>query len=354
MNIKKSKLHKIDDLCISKETKILEAIKILNAKAQQILFIVEKSGELFGTLTDGDIRRAILSSKDLKKPVKEICNKEPKYVFEDSVNEAVNLMQKYSVSRIPVLNNNYEPIGMLKLEDIIEKPQKTVTTPVVIMAGGKGTRLQPITKIIPKALVPVQGKPIIEKIINIFNNQGFSRFYLSINYKKEFIKSYFDEIKNKIDYELRYIEELDYYGTAGSLRELKGILRGSFILSYCDILVNTNYEKVIDFHNTKGFDLTIISALEKINVPYGVINLRDGSFDAIDEKPTMHILVNTGVYVIEPKLLNLIPKNEKFDMTDLINSAKEKGMKIGAYPVHNEWIDIGNIELLGNVIGGKF
>lgn len=327
---------------LSENCLLVDAIQKLNQIALQILLVVDNDGKLIGTLTDGDIRRAILDNKNMKCSVSDICNRNPKYVNSNSRDEAIRLMQEFGISRVPIVDNSRRPIGLYKIEDIVANRLISKNTVVVIMAGGKGTRLLPITKIIPKALVPVKGKAIIETIIDSFFSQGFKKFVISINYKKEFIKSYFKEIEEIINYEIKYIEEEGFLGTAGSLGELAGHVNEAFFLSNCDIIVNANYNSVLEFHKENSLDLTIISALQKIDVPYGVINTENGNFKSIEEKPSLHFLVNTGVYVLEPGILRLIPKNTKFDMTDLIKAALKENMKIGTFPAHNGWIDIGD------------
>ena len=222
-----------------------------------------------------------------------------------------------------------------------EKPLRTIDLPVVIMAGGKGTRLDPFTKILPKPLMPIGDKTVVEMIIESFVEYGIKLFYLSVNYKSKIIKSYFEELNPP--YRVEYIYEDKPLGTAGSLKTLYGKLNGSLLVTNCDIIVKTDYADLVDFHFENKNDITLVASLKNYNIPYGVCEIENGGLlTRIMEKPEFNFLVNTGMYVLQAETLELIPDNELFHITHLIETVKEKGGRIGVFPIsENAWIDTG-------------
>lgn len=337
-----NKQHDVHKLLIGKSRSILDAVQQLNDTASQILLVVDESGRLKGTLTDGDIRRAIAGGKELSSPVGEACNASPKTIGSRSPAKALAVMERYSISRIPVVNAKGEPVDVMYIEDVISEEYRAEarSNKVVVMAGGRGSRLDPITRIVPKPLLPVGDKPMLELIMESFASCGFSEFLLSINYRKDFIKTYLAE-RSDLPFSISCIEEESFLGTAGSLALMKDRLTETFFVSNCDILVDVNYISALEFHDENGCAFTMVGALKKVNVPYGVIHLRNGEFDRIEEKPDVPLIVNTGVYLLEPSCIDLIGKDEKLDMPDLIERIRAEGGKVGVFPVHRKWIDIG-------------
>ena len=336
-----SKKKQIDQITISRHKTILEGIQQLNDTASQILLVVDENKKLLGSLTDGDIRRAICEGKPLQVCVEEVCNKSPKVLTHYSKEAAFCIMEKYSISRIPVIDANGIPVSLISITDVLpDKEGEQYANKVVIMAGGRGSRLDPITRIVPKPLLPVGDKPMLELIMESFARSGFSDFLLSINYRKDFIKTYLAE-RSDLPFSISCIEEESFLGTAGSLALMKDCLTQTFFVSNCDILVDVNYVKAIEHHNKNGNAFTIIGALKKVSVPYGVIRLNEEGFDGIEEKPEVPLIVNTGVYVLEPDCIDMIRKNEKLDMPDQITRVRDRGGKVGVFPVHRKWIDIG-------------
>jgi NDP-sugar pyrophosphorylase family protein len=227
-----------------------------------------------------------------------------------------------------------------------KRPPKNgkIKVPVIVMAGGKGTRLEPFTKILPKPLIPVNDKPILELIIEEFRRQGGKKYYLILNSKGEMIKAYFNGIQK--DYELKYVLESDFLGTAGGLRLLNKLDSDIFIVSNCDVIVKADYQQVIKLHKKQNASMTILSSIQHHKIPYGVINFREkGSVTDIHEKPEYTVTINTGIYVLNKDILKLIPRNEYFDMTDLIKALIDNDKKVITYPVNeNDYIDIGQWE----------
>jgi dTDP-glucose pyrophosphorylase len=341
----------IQRLFINKDTLIREAIEKLDKTAQKILIVVENK-KLIGVVTDGDIRRWILKSGDLSSSVKMIMNTTPVYLNEKNKAKANEIMKKFRIESIPLVNEYNEVIDVIFWNDLYDDRFNYFNTsniPVVIMAGGKGTRLQPYTKIIPKALIPIGDIPIVERIINKFLEFKFSNFYISINDKKEIIKAYFNQ---ELSYNIYFIEEGKPLGTAGSLNLLNDNTANTFFVSNCDILVEANYSKILEYHKDHNNKITVVTALKNYTIPYGVFSIdKDGDIQTIDEKPNCEFLVNTGMYVLEKEALKYIPKNIFFNMTDLILECLSKGDKVGTYPVtDNDWLDMGEFKELKNMM----
>lgn len=327
---------------ISPDIPIREAIGQLDRTAKKILVVTEEK-KLAGVLTDGDIRRWILKNKDISLPVRLIMNPSPIVIKKEEQHLALEIMKEKQIEGLPLINDDNEVVDILFWNEISDHEfhyGKQNPTPVVIMAGGKGSRLYPYTKIIPKPLIPVGDIPIVERIMNQIMEYGFHEFYITVNYKKELIKAYFN---GESPYHLHFIEEDEPLGTAGSLNLAKKFIKGSFFVSNCDILVDINYTKLLVYHKTHQNKITIVTAIKSYEIPYGVITLdKNGNIDALSEKPRYELLVNTGLYVLEEEILKYIPRNQYFDMTDLIRKCLESGEQIGAYPVMDStWLDMG-------------
>lgn len=336
---------KIEDLFIDRNISIKEALKKLDETAKKILLIVEEK-RLIGVLTDGDIRRWILKSGDLNEHVSLIMIKTPKYIYEEDKKNAKKYLKEYSIEAIPVLNKKEEVIDIIFWNDKFNIKFKfnRMDNPVVIMAGGKGTRLDPYTKVLPKPLIPIGDIPIVERIINRFNEYGCNNFYMTVNYKKNMIKAYFNEIQKS--YAIEYIEEEKPLGTAGSLYLLKDKIKDTFFLINCDILIEGNYSDMLKYHKEHKAKITLITSLKHYTIPYGVIQINgDSDVRKMIEKPEYDFLVNTGMYILEPEVINDIPENKFFHITDLINDYINKGEKIGVYPVsEGAWLDMGQFK----------
>lgn len=328
---------------------VIEALKKIDIGGRGILFIVDHNRCLLGCITDGDIRRWIIKSNDLNAKVSIFMNRSPKYLFKSDIHKASEYMKKYPISAIPILNEDKE------IEDIIfqkydqDEPSKEIEgilkdTSVVVMAGGKGTRLYPYTKILPKPLIPIGDIPIIERITNRFVEYGVKEFFFTVNYKKGMIKSYFDDLNPK--YDIQYVEENKPLGTAGSLRLILKRFQKPFFVTNCDVLIDADYEDLYRYHVTSKNKITIISALKNISIPYGVLKLKEGGeISSMEEKPSISNFINTGMYVINPELIELIPEDTFYHMPQLAEEAIKQGMKVSAYPISEDaYLDMGEIE----------
>lgn len=343
---------KVESLFIGKYISIKEAINKLDQTAKKILIVVENDNKLIGILTDGDIRRWIIKNGDLNDPIEIIMSKNPKYIEAIDKYKAKEILKENSIEAMPILNRKQEVIDIVFWDDEFDEKLKIqkINSPVVIMAGGKGTRLHPYTKVLPKPLIPIGDTPIVERIIDKFNDQGCDEFYMTVNHKKNMIKAYFNEIEK--EYTIKYIEENKPLGTAGSLYFIKDKIKEAFFLSNCDILIDGNYSSMIRYHKESESKMTLITSLKHHTIPYGVMKTdADGNLTEMIEKPEYDYLINTGMYILEPEVLEDIPKNEFFHITDLINEYIKKGEKIGIYPVsESSWLDMGEIKEMENMI----
>lgn len=340
----------INNLLIDEDTIIIEAISKLDKWGKKFI-VVTREKKLIAVITDGDIRRWILKGGNLSAKVSEIMNKNPKFLFEKDKEKAFNMMKKFKIYALPIVNEEKEIKDIIFLEDkeVSEKNEEN-EVPVVIMAGGKGERLKPYTSIIPKLLVPIGEIPIVERIIDNFKKFNFNNFYLSINYKKDIIKAYFNR---EMDYKISYIEENKPLGTIGSLYMMKNILTEPFFLTNCDILVEANYRDIYNFHKKNGSKITIVTALKNYAIPYGVFSLtEEGRINSLEEKPIYQYLVNVGMYVISPEVLKDIEEDSYLDITTIIYKyIKEEKESIKIYPItENSWLDMGEFDSMKNML----
>lgn len=306
--------------------------------------IVSKKNFFVGVLTDGDIRRAILKKISINSKIDKFYNKKSKFLekgkFSKKLVQDLFLNNKYDI--IPVLENG-KIVDVLTWDRVFKNRSiQPVNIPVIIMAGGFGKRLMPITNILPKALVPIKGKPIVDYILDELKTSGMSRFFFVTNYYADLIESYLTS-KDKLS-KFFFIKEKKPLGTIGGIKLIKFNKNdNNLFVTNCDIVLKADYGDIVNFHNDNNNDLTIIASYKKTQLAYGVCHLNShGDLDYIDEKPSFTHLINCGFYLINKKMINLIPKNYKFDFVDLIKKAKLKKKKIGIYPVaEDQWIDVG-------------
>lgn len=343
------KAERLEAYVIRQSASVVEAMQKIDLNARGILFVTDEEEKLSGVITDGDIRRWLLKTGDLKGDVQQIMNKDPKVIYSKEEKAAKAFMEQYTITALPVLtsDNHISDIIFKEGQKASGKPgsQRVLDgIPVVIMAGGKGTRLYPFTKILPKPLIPIGDIPIMERIINIFRSFGAKDFYATVNYRKSMIKSYFAE--NTPGIRLNYVEEEKPLGTAGSLSLLGHTFDTPFLVTNCDVLIHADYADIFHYHQRAGNELTIVTALKNIVVPYGVIHSSEnGRIDSMEEKPRLSYFVNTGMYILEPKLLEDIPKDTFFHMTDLADKLLKEGRKVGMYPISEDsFLDMGEFE----------
>ncbi len=350
-------IAKLKKLITSADITIKEAMQKLNETAEKILFVADNNDRLIGSVTDGDIRRAIINNAGFHDSIANVIQRQFTAIKQGTpeIKEyAKRIMLERKIEQIPVLDDHNVLVDIMLWTDILGQEvnlQAPVLKPnyVVIMAGGKGTRLAPFTKILPKPLIPLGEKPIVEFIMDRFYEQGFHRFKLVINHKKEMIKLYFRE--NKLPYEIELLEESEYCGTVGGLYLLKGEIKSTFILTNCDTLLEGDYGDFLNWHQENKNQLTIIGAHKEVAVPYGVLQIDNGALIDMIEKPQYDLFVNTGTYVMEPEILDSLGDNESLDIDELIIKLKlSVENKIGVFPCWGRWSDIGQWDEYKNTL----
>lgn len=335
------------NLKITKESSIKNALQLIKKNGAKGLVVVNSDNKLIGSLSDGDIRRAILNNIGLKKNIKKIYNKNPHYLLQGKFTkqDTSNLIYHKNFTIIPVIDKFKKVKEIITLKSISKKKVKKKNIlnkiPCIIMAGGKGTRLQPFTDVLPKPLIPIKKQTVIEHIIKRFTNYGVKKFLISINYKAEILKAYFKELRPT--YNLKFITENKPLGTIGSLSKIKNKEGKNFFVTNCDTICDANLEDMYEFHLKNNYDVTLLASSKIHQIPYGVCKVsEDGILSKIDEKPKFDFLVNIGVYLINYKVIKFIPKNKVFHFTDLIKILQKKKYKIGIFPIYeNNWLDVG-------------
>lgn len=325
---------------------IIEALKKMDALDKKLL-IVLRDDIFFGLLSAGDIQRAIIQNRTIETPVSDVLRKNIRIARpEDSYDLIKQMMIYYRMELCPVVNDLQQIVEIYFWEDLFgevkQEPLFTFNLPVVIMAGGIGSRLKPLTNVLPKPLIPINNKTFLEEIFDRFNYQGCDTFYISVNYKAELIEYYLQQ--QNLPYLLHYFKEEKPMGTAGSLSLLKGIINETFFVSNCDILIEQDYSEVLKYHRENKNEITIIAALKNYPIAYGTIETgEDGKLLQLIEKPELTFKINSGMYILEPHLLDEIPENEFFHITHLIEKVKERNGQIGVFPVSEKsWRDVGN------------
>lgn len=344
--------EELQKLTISQDISIREAVEAMDSIALGIVLIVDDDLHLLGIITDGDLRRSILMNVDLDNPVSAIMKREALTICEEDITDAeiVRIFTEHVIRHIPVLNEDgavTDVIAWIDIESDHLKQQRqnvNLDCDVMVMAGGKGTRLDPFTRFLPKPLVPIGEKPVLEIIMDSFRPHGVRRGFISVNHMKNMIRTYLENTDLGVPVEI--VEEDKPLGTAGALRFLKGQVDSPFFVVNCDVIIKSDYSSIYKHHMSNNHMLTVVGSLKHHQVPYGVCEVNaDGTLDRINEKPRFDFLVNTGMYVLSPEVLDLIPSDERFDMTHLIEVVLDSGATVGVYPIsENAWLDTGQWE----------
>ncbi|TYZ24510.1 nucleotidyltransferase family protein [Selenomonas ruminis] len=328
---------------------VVEAMNRIDkhASSGDLLFIVDGKGSLIGCITDGDIRRWILKGGELSASVEKVMHKKPVYLHEDERYKAKSVMLDKVITAIPLVDEDKRILDIVLLREVskVQKEKKSLKgVPVVIMAGGKGTRLYPYTKILPKPLIPIGDTPIVERIIDCYVEYGIARYFMTVNYKKGMMRSYFNDLAP--DYEVVFVEENKPLGTGGSIKLIEEKFDCPLFVTNCDALIRADYADIYEHHVKAGNDITMVSALKNITVPYGVTHSGEqGELLAMEEKPKLSYFINTGMYVINPETIELIPDDTMFHMTHLVEKVMANGGKVGTYPISEDsFLDMGEFE----------
>jgi len=334
----------LENLLISYKESILVAMQLININCKGILLVVNEDNELFGTISDGDIRRAILSGEQLSKSVAKICNKNCIYSNEDiNLDEVKKQFIEKMIKLLPIVDSSKKVIDYLEIDDLIDYNKLEKENPILIMAGGLGTRLRPFTENVPKSMLKVGNKPILETIIEQFKNYGFKNILISVNYKAEIIENYFRDGKD-FGVSIKYIKETKRLGTAGAIKLANKYLNKPFFVINGDILTNVNFYNLLQYHIENNYKMTIGSRIYETQIPYGVLNMNETCVTSLEEKPVIKHLVSGGVYILEPSVIQNIPGDEYFDITQLIDMLISKNDRVGSFPITEYWMDIGRIE----------
>ncbi|OGQ23295.1 MAG: hypothetical protein A3I05_02960 [Deltaproteobacteria bacterium RIFCSPLOWO2_02_FULL_44_10] len=341
-------MEMLESLLTTPDVSIKTAWKKLNDNGYKVLFVVSDERQLMGIVTDGDVRRWVLEEKSLLESVQKVMNPNPIAAQEtEDLAEMKKKLLDHRIDCIPVIDLARSLKRVIFWNEILDQKAsitEKMELPVVIMAGGKGARLDPFTKILPKPLVPIGDKPVIEVIMERFARFGAKHFYISLNYKANMIKAYFQDCVHS--HIIEYIQEEKPCGTAGSISLLQGKLSTPFIVCNADILIDANYADMVRFHAEQKNKITLVCSMKHFPIPYGVVEIENGGeLKTITEKPEFDHLVLTGLYIVEPELIRLIPRDQEFHMTHLIEKLRAEGEKIGVYPVSEKaWMDVGELE----------
>jgi dTDP-glucose pyrophosphorylase len=319
------------------------AVELMSKKSQRIVLVVDKSDRLIGTVTDGDIRRALIKHLPMSTSLADVMFKDPTVAsIDDSKETILSVMKKLDLLQMPIVGSSKRVVGLETFQNLIE--EKRYDNPVFLMAGGFGKRLHPLTNDTPKPLLKVGKKPILENILDQFIASGFHNFYISIHYKADMVKEYFGDGK-KQGITINYIYEDKPLGTAGALGLLPSDLpKLPILMMNGDLLTTIDFEQLLSFHYKKGGDATMCVREYDFKVPYGVIEENNGCITSIKEKPVYKFFINAGIYVLNPSILNIVNGIDYLDMTQLLEKRMEGSGKVNTFPMHEYWLDIGQIE----------
>ncbi len=338
-------INNIQQFIGDKALSISEAMQRIDKNANGILFIVDENNKMISCITDGDIRRYLLSGGRMNGNAVDAANKNFKAA--KSIEEAKSLYHKRNYIAIPILSESGIIIDIYTGESGVGvKNHNALNIPVVINAGGRGTRLDPYTRVLPKPLIPVGDLPIMELIMREYQGYSCNDFNIIVNYKKDLIKAYFYD--SDYTYNITWYDEEKPLGTGGGLSLLKGKLDSTFFFANCDALLTADYEAMLKFHKENNNDITMICAYKNLSIPYGVVEIGEsGIIQSMREKPMMSFLTNTGVYIVEPEIVNDMIDDESIGFPEVVERQKNKGRRVAVFPIsENDWMDMGQVSEL--------
>ena len=331
------------DIAIGPHTSLIDTIRIIDRGSQQIALVVDEDQHLLGTVTDGDIRRGILRRLSLEDTVDTVMNCKPVVVCDTDSDETIlDLIAKTALHHLPVVDSAGRVVGLRLLDELLARRQRHSNW-VVLMAGGLGSRLRPLTNDVPKPLLRVGNRPILETILGQFREHGFSRFYISVNYMADQVKAYFGD-GSAWDVEIRYLEEDRRLGTAGALSLIPERPTEPVIVMNGDLLTKANFRQLLAYHREQGTDATMAVREYEFQVPFGVVETTDNLLVAVVEKPVHSFLVNAGIYVLNPDLLGRVPLEKEFDMPAFFDLLGKQDRKVAVFPLREFWLDIGRAD----------
>lgn len=331
----------LNEILMPPTASILEAMERLVDSLQQIVLVVDESRHLLGTVVDGDVRRGILRKISLDSAISDIMKRTPATLAPGTGREeALALMQARGIHQLPVVDENNRVIGLESITSLLRKP--TVDNWVVLMAGGLGNRLRPLTEDTPKPLLKVGGRPLIETIVNHFVDQGFRKFFISVNYKAEMFESHFGDGSSR-NIAIEYLQEEKPLGTAGALSLLSERPTLPMIVMNADVMTSINFHHLLSFHEEHKATATMCVREYDFEIPYGVAELDGEILKGLSEKPVQSFFINAGIYLLSPEVLDVIRPNKRYDMTELYQELIENRQPTIAFPLREYWLDIGKI-----------
>ena len=346
-----------ENYLIAGEVSIRDALQRIEQTERRTLFVVDEQRRLRGAVTDGDIRRWLLAGGGIAAALREVANREP---LSAQIGFDREVLRERMIERgamcVPLLDDERRVIDIIFWEDVVlghDAPpsQPPVDVPVIIMAGGRGTRMMPFSQVLPKPLLPIGEKTIIEIIIDRFVDCGARDFIVTLNYKANLIRAFFQDLARA--YEVEFVEEPRPLGTAGSLGLIPRTFATPVILTNCDIIVRADCHDVVMQHKRRGDAITLVASLKRYQIPYGVCEIENGGeLKGMTEKPEYDLMVNTGMYILSPEVFRHIPPEKVFHMTDLIEAVRAAGGRVGVYPISDwSWADAGEWEEYRRTVG---
>jgi dTDP-glucose pyrophosphorylase len=325
---------------VTSQATIRDALKVINAARSQFAMVVDDDGRLLGTLSDGDVRRGLLDNVSLEDVVGTCMCRDPKVALsEQSPEDILILMRRSGLHQIPIVDGDHRVIGLKTVDDFLCLGNRD--NPVVIMAGGLGSRLNELTRERPKPMLPVGGRPVLEMIVSRFVSQGFSRIWLAVNYRAEVIEAYFRD-GSAFGADIKYLREDKRLGTAGAISLLPGEIEQPVIVSNADLIANLDYPELVDAHVSSAAVATMAVREHEYPIPFGVVMESGGWVERIDEKPVHRVVVNAGVYVLSPQAIRRIPYDTYFDMPQLFENLIADGQPVYCHRLNGYWLDIGH------------
>lgn len=330
------------EILVAPDFTIMQTMKLIDESALQFAVVIDENMRILGTVTDGDIRRGLLKGIPLDASIQKVMNEYPVFEKEGSpLYYYKAFMKRMKLKQLPIVNQEKQVQNVLFIDGLTQGIQKENT--VVLMAGGLGTRLRPLTDHVPKPMLRIGEQPILETIIESFKSYGFVNFVLTVNYKKEVVKEYFQDGAH-LDVHISYIEETNRLGTAGALSLLVEEQKSPLLVMNGDLLTKVNFDQLLNFHNETKSDATMCVREHEYQIPYGVLQTDNHRLISIEEKPIIKNFVNAGIYVLSPEVLKYVPENEYLDMPDLFEQLLKIRKEVSAFPLREYWLDIGRMD----------
>jgi dTDP-glucose pyrophosphorylase len=319
---------------------IKDVVEVIIGNKDGIALVVDEKGGLVATITDGDIRRFMLTGADLTAPCSRVMNEKPVVAHEAvSREELIQTIKQHRIRNIPIVNSQGMPVAVINSNDLIGETQSD--TVAVVMAGGEGRRLRPLTEQIPKPMLPIGDRPLLEQIIRNLKTAEIDNIYISVNYRADIIEDHFQD-GTSLGVKIHYLREEKRLGTAGALSQFPLTPSGPVLVTNGDVVTNVNFSRLLEFHREHRAVMSLAAMDYRLNIPYGVLDLAGHYVLGLDEKPTKHFLCNAGIYVLDPDIITLVPKETYYDMTDLLCDVTRRGLPVAAFPIHEYWVDIGD------------